>query len=383
MSRNAWLRWSRFAVAALLMLGASWATTRPLFAAIADEGYIGVTSDLASFQLGVFEGGDGVTTIEIGAPSNTFPFSCFGTGTITPEGLGFNRGRLSSTIPDLTFNDPNSGELRILRISGRIYRDGIVTGDISISGLANDDGVTCTPRSFSWIAIARLTDEAPMASTTYRGNMLAGQTFSGLLEAGRATVSVTADGQSVTGFALTPTQTCAATSLASIVAPLTSGLASMQEERPTTNGSTLAEYRFAIAGRSAIGAYIIDRDKVGCPPLAGVFIAEPSTASTPPPATGTPTATETPAGSLPGTFAAPPVFPSTGARLAQVVFRGGTVAQLDTALNGVNASGAWAQSANGTFYLYIVGAPAFVNLPFREAFPSGFTTTTALTVTGR
>lgn len=387
MSRRAWLRWSQVAVAVLLLAGASWAATRPLFAAtIEDDGYAGVTSDLASFKLGVFEGGDGVTSLEIGAPPNAFPNSCLTMGTLMPEGLVFNRGRLTSAISDMTFSDPNTGEVRILRTSGRVYRDGIVTGDIAISGFPNADGVTCTPRSFSWIAVARLTNEVPIAGATYRGPMIAGQTLGALSESGTVSLSITADGQSMTGFALTPTQTCAATEFAMVVAPLTSGLATLKEERPTAPGTYFAEYRVAIAGRSALGAYIIDRDKPGCPPLAGIFIAEPSSATTPTPtpvATRTPGVTPTPTPTLSGTFATPPVFPSTGARLAQVVFLGGTIAQLDTALTGANASGAWAQSANGTFFLYIVGAPAFVNLPFQQAFPSGFTTTTALTVTGR
>lgn len=383
MSRRAWLRWAKFAVAALLLIGASWAATRPLLAAtIEDDGYAGVTSDLASFQLRMFEGGDGVTSIELGAPPKAFPNSCLTLGNIVLEGVVFNRGRLTSIASDITFNDPSTGELRVLRISGRIYRDGIVTGDISISGFANQEGITCTPRSFSWIAIARVTNEVPIAGARYQGTMIAGQTLGALSESGTASLSITADGQSMTGFALTPTQTCAATDFATTVAPLTSGLASLREERPGAPGIAFAEYRVAIAGRSALGAYTIDRDQVGCPPLAGIFIAEASSTSTATP-TGTAAATPTPAGALPGTFAAPPVFPPTGARLAQVVFTGGTVSQLDTALNAANASGAWAQSANGTFFLYIVGAPAFVNVPFREAFPAGFTTTTALTVTGR
>lgn len=385
MSRGAWLRWSKFAVAVLLLAGASWAATRPLFAAtIEDDGYAGVTSDLASFKLVMFEGGNGVTSIEIGAPLNAFPNSCVTMGSIAPGGLEFNRGRLTSVISDMTFSDPSTGEVRILRISGRMYRDGIVTGDISISGFPNAEGITCTPRSFAWIAIARVTNEAPIAGATYRGTMIAGQTLGALSESGTASLSITADGQSMTGFALTPTQTCAATEFAMAVAPLTSGLAVLKEERPSAPGTYFAEYHVAIAGRSALGAYIIDRDKVGCPPLAGIFIAEPASASTPTPTlTPTGTATLAPGTTLSGTFAAPPVFPSTGARLAQVVFTGGTIAQLDTALTSVNASGAWAQSANGTFFLYIVGAPTFVNLPFQQAFPSGFTTTTALTVTGR
>ena len=150
MSRRAWLRWAKFAVATLLLIGASWAATRPLLAAtIEDDGYAGVTSDLASFQLRVFEGGDGVTSIELGAPPKAFANSCLTLGNIALEGVVFNRGRLTTIASDITFNDPSTGELCVLRISERIYRDGIVTGDISISGFANQEGITCTPRSFS------------------------------------------------------------------------------------------------------------------------------------------------------------------------------------------------------------------------------------------
>ncbi|MDA0302261.1 MAG: Ig-like domain-containing protein, partial [Chloroflexi bacterium] len=56
--------------------------------------------------------------------------------------------------------------------------------------------------------------------------------------------------------------------------------------------------------------------------------------------TGTVTPTPTP-GTGAGTFASTPVFSTSG--LAQVVFNGGSVTQLDAALAAVNANGAWAQ----------------------------------------
>lgn len=78
-----------------------------------------------------------------------------------------------------------------------------------------------------------------------------------------------------------------------------------------------------------------------------------------------------------GTFVAAPVFGS--GTLAQVVFAGGTVAQLEAALIANGASGAWAQDASGRFLSYIVGV-GFVNNDFYAAFPKGFASATALTV---
>ena len=56
--------------------------------------------------------------------------------------------------------------------------------------------------------------------------------------------------------------------------------------------------------------------------------------------------------------------------------------QLDAALTAARATGAWAQSSEGTFVLYVVGAPSFVNERFMRTFPNGFASTTALTVVG-
>ncbi len=69
-------------------------------------------------------------------------------------------------------------------------------------------------------------------------------------------------------------------------------------------------------------------------------------------------------------------------RLAQVVFNGGTVAQLDTALTDNKAAGAWAQDSKGAFQLYIVNG-GFVNAGFTAAFPTGFAGVTALTIVGK
>ncbi|MFA7249375.1 MAG: hypothetical protein WC273_07030 [Dehalococcoidia bacterium] len=79
-------------------------------------------------------------------------------------------------------------------------------------------------------------------------------------------------------------------------------------------------------------------------------------------------------------FASRPVYSSQ--KLAQVVFNGGSVAGLDAGLRTVGATGAWAQNAQGDFILYVVGG-GFVNDPFKVAFPGGFPTATAMTLTGR
>ncbi len=78
-----------------------------------------------------------------------------------------------------------------------------------------------------------------------------------------------------------------------------------------------------------------------------------------------------------GTFANPPVFSTSG--LAQVVYNGGSVAQLEAAVTAAGAQGASAQASNGQFQLYIVNG-GFVNDAFRAAFPNGFAGVTALTL---
>lgn len=93
-------------------------------------------------------------------------------------------------------------------------------------------------------------------------------------------------------------------------------------------------------------------------------------------ATATPTATAT---ATPGAggFVSAPAFSAGG--LAQVVYNGGTVAQLETAMVAAGANGAWAQTSSGAFQLYIVNG-GFVNDSFRNAFPNGFSGVTALTL---
>ena len=81
-----------------------------------------------------------------------------------------------------------------------------------------------------------------------------------------------------------------------------------------------------------------------------------------------------------GGFATAPVY--SASKLAQAVFNGGTVAQLETAVTAGGGSGVWAQDSKGAFVLYIVGG-GFVNDAFKAAFPNGFTGVTAVTVVGK
>ena len=85
------------------------------------------------------------------------------------------------------------------------------------------------------------------------------------------------------------------------------------------------------------------------------------------------------AASGPGTFASAPVY--SASKLAQAVFNGGTVVQLETAITATG-TGAWAQDSKGVFALYIVNG-GFVNDAFKAAFPTGFAGVTAVTVVGK
>lgn len=388
LGRGSWLSLAALVVAATLLT--SW---RPAVASvIADQEYSGVTSDLAVFKLGIFEGDTAVTRIEIGAPRNSFSIPCFTSGTITPEGIYFLGTTLSTGGFDQVLTDPATGQPRVLRISGHILRDGVAVGDLSISSVgADEDGNVCAPRSFSWAVVARTTDEASRPASTYRGTVSAGQSFSGLRPDGTMSFATSEDGLSVKNLTLTPDETCSAAALGDTLVPIEAGGASLTEVRNELDGTANARYRVAITGGTAIGAFYIDRDRAGCRALAGIFVASiappatttptPTASTTPVPSTTpTPTPAATPVAS--GTFAATPVFPAVGLRLAQAVYLGGTVGQLDSALIRANASGAWAQAPNGGFYLYIVGAPLFANAPFFVAFPVGFAGTTALTVVG-
>ena len=112
--------------------------------------------------------------------------------------------------------------------------------------------------------------------------------------------------------------------------------------------------------------------------VASMYLRAGGTISTTPTPTPVPTATPAPA-PPPGTFANAPVF-GTG-RQALVVFNGGTVDQLEAAAIAGGATGVWAQDASGTYQLFVVRGPVFVNATFRAAFPVGIRSATALTLT--
>ncbi len=77
-------------------------------------------------------------------------------------------------------------------------------------------------------------------------------------------------------------------------------------------------------------------------------------------------------------FTGPPVF---GAGLiAQVVFPGGSVADLETATASAGGTGVWAQDAAGAYQLLVVGGPGFLKDAFGAKFPGGFMTLVAVTV---
>ena len=79
-----------------------------------------------------------------------------------------------------------------------------------------------------------------------------------------------------------------------------------------------------------------------------------------------------------GTFASAPAYSTSGQ--AAVVFRGGTVDQLEAAARLTSAGGVWAQSPNGAFQLLVVDGPAFLRDAFKAQFPAGFSSSTAVTL---
>ncbi len=102
--------------------------------------------------------------------------------------------------------------------------------------------------------------------------------------------------------------------------------------------------------------------------------------STPPPtvtSTPTPPVTVLPPTGSTGNFAAPVIYASSGQTL--VVFRGGTVAQLEAAARAANATGVWAQDASGSYQLLIIGGATFIRDAFIAKVPT-FTTDTAITL---
>ena len=110
--------------------------------------------------------------------------------------------------------------------------------------------------------------------------------------------------------------------------------------------------------------------------VAAVYLRLGAPTSSPPATTSPPVVVPTPP---PGTFVAAPVFGAS--RQSLVVFNGGTVDQLEASASAGGATGVWAQEVTGAYRLLVVGGPAFVNAPFRAAFPGGLSRATALTLT--
>jgi len=68
-------------------------------------------------------------------------------------------------------------------------------------------------------------------------------------------------------------------------------------------------------------------------------------------------------------FAGAPVFGAGG--MAQAVFGGGSVEDLEAAALTAGATGVWVQATDGSFHLLVVGGPAFLKDAFRTRFTGG------------
>ena len=71
-----------------------------------------------------------------------------------------------------------------------------------------------------------------------------------------------------------------------------------------------------------------------------------------------------------GTFAAAPNFGM--GMLAQVVFNGGMVGELEAAALAGGGSSVWVQDSTSAFQLLIAGGPMFLKSEFMARFPGGF-----------
>ena len=145
-------------------------------------------------------------------------------------------------------------------------------------------------------------------------------------------------------------------------------------EIAATKASNGDKVTFAIDGKAA---------KESVTFTSGQFTPVPGVALTlAPEGTPLPTPAATPAVAAPqtgpGTFAAPPVFSTSG--VAQVVYNGGSAEQLLKAATGGGAKTAWAQAPDGKYVALIPGAPDFVNEAFYAAFKSGFAATSIVLV---
>lgn len=134
------------------------------------------------------------------------------------------------------------------------------------------------------------------------------------------------------------------------------------------NGDTIT---FTVDGRAAKETATFN---------VGQFVAPPGLTLTTPAPAATPTATATPAANpaIPantpaaqrGKLASNPVFDPTGRALA--VFNGGSIDQLATEAQRVDSKGIWVQASDGSYQVFVIGGPAFLNDQFRAKFPDGF-----------
>ncbi len=79
-----------------------------------------------------------------------------------------------------------------------------------------------------------------------------------------------------------------------------------------------------------------------------------------------------------GVLAGTPRFDTTGKALA--VFNTGTVDELANEGVKAGATGIWVQDPSGTFQVFVIGGPTFINDQFRAKFPNAFGVTSVLLV---
>lgn len=115
---------------------------------------------------------------------------------------------------------------------------------------------------------------------------------------------------------------------------------------------------------------------------SGQFVPVPGLKLTVGAATTTPTAVPVviPGATKPGALVSMPNFNAMSGQ-ASAVFTGGSVDDLMKVAIGVQATGVWAQDANGNFQLLVLGGPAFLTDQFRAKFGSGFSGLISVTLT--
>jgi len=125
---------------------------------------------------------------------------------------------------------------------------------------------------------------------------------------------------------------------------------------------------FTVEGRVAAESATFNIGQFVLPP--GLTLTTAAAGTTPAStATATPVAAATNTADR-GKLAGSPIFDSTGRALA--VFNGGTVDELGAEGTRTNATGVWVQAPDGSFQLFVIGGPVFLNDQFRTKFPTGF-----------